>query len=181
MELPHFKYYPDPVKTGAFRTDKTVICDCCGKETGVYYTSPFYTIEDVNFLCPHCIADGSAAQKFNGQFLDTDGIEALDGHEIDNAECEAGTPLDELIHRTPCYHGWQEERWLAHCGDYCTYIGGFSWQDIEEMGLSAEIEENYNGGFPIDVIKQNCDGCDMVAHLFRCLVCGKHRIYVDMS
>ncbi|MBG2802515.1 CbrC family protein [Proteus sp. WDL240414] len=25
------KYHPEPIKTGAFITDDTVICDCCGK------------------------------------------------------------------------------------------------------------------------------------------------------
>lgn len=34
-ELPFFKYHPEPLKTGAFKTDKTVVCDCCGKETKV--------------------------------------------------------------------------------------------------------------------------------------------------
>ena len=31
--------------------------------------------------------------------------------------------LDELIHRTPGYSGWQQEYWRAHCGDYCAYLG----------------------------------------------------------
>ena len=51
-ELPFFKYHPNPLKTGTFETDKTVVCDCCGKETDVYYSGPFYSVEDVEYLCP---------------------------------------------------------------------------------------------------------------------------------
>ena len=42
-ELPFFKYHPNPLKTGTFETDKTVICDCCGKETDIYYSCLLYT------------------------------------------------------------------------------------------------------------------------------------------
>lgn len=51
-ELPFFKYHPNPLKTGTFETDKTVICDCCGKETDIYYSGSFYSVEDVEYLCP---------------------------------------------------------------------------------------------------------------------------------
>lgn len=61
-----FRYHPDPLKTGAFLNDKTVTCDCCGKQTDVYYTNPFYSAADVNNLCPECIASGAAAKKFKG-------------------------------------------------------------------------------------------------------------------
>ena len=37
-EVPYFKYHPNPVETEAFKTDKTVVCDCCRKETDIYYT-----------------------------------------------------------------------------------------------------------------------------------------------
>lgn len=63
-ELPFFKYYPDPLKTGEFETDETVTCECCGKETDVYYTGPFYSVEDIEYLCPECIANGKASKKY---------------------------------------------------------------------------------------------------------------------
>ena len=43
-----FKYHPDPLKTGAFMTDQTVVCECCGKQTDVYYTGPFYSTATVD-------------------------------------------------------------------------------------------------------------------------------------
>lgn len=85
--------------TGAFdESEKGVICDCCGKTTHIYYEVPFYSVEDIDYLCPDCIANGEAAKKFDGTFQDDycvdDGVEDM-------------RKLDELIHRTPGYCGWQ--------------------------------------------------------------------------
>lgn len=68
--LPQFKYHPKPLETGAFEQDKTVECDCCEQQTSVYYSGPFYCVDEVEHLCPWCIADGSAAEKFAGSFQD---------------------------------------------------------------------------------------------------------------
>ncbi len=40
--------------------------------------------------------------------------------------------LKEFVERTPGYHGWQQEFWLAHCGDFCVFIGYVGWNDIEK-------------------------------------------------
>lgn len=66
--LPLFKYHPKPLETGAFEQDKTVECDCCEQQTSVYYSGPFYCVDEVEHLCPWCIANGSAAEKFAGSF-----------------------------------------------------------------------------------------------------------------
>ncbi|MCA6722821.1 CbrC family protein, partial [Vibrio alginolyticus] len=52
--------HPKPLETGAFEQDKTVECDCCEQQTSVYYSGPFYCVDEVEHLCPWCIADGSA-------------------------------------------------------------------------------------------------------------------------
>ena len=62
--LPFFKYHPDPLKTGSFqRVDEPAVCPCCGEKTPVIYTGPFYAIDNVEGLCPGCIASGAAAEK----------------------------------------------------------------------------------------------------------------------
>ena len=43
MNLPHFKYHPDPLKTEVF-VERRAVCPCCGKETDVVYEGPFYSI-----------------------------------------------------------------------------------------------------------------------------------------
>lgn len=170
----NFKYHPYPLGAGTFKNDTTVVCDCCEKQTDVYYTSPFYSTADVHHLCPDCISSGAAAEKFNGQFQDPDCVD----------EVSDPAKLDELIHRTPGYHGWQQEYWLAHCDDYCAFLGYPGWNDIEKAGLAAEIEETYRkdicGIDFADVVKiSKIGGCYL--YLFRCLHCGKHFIRIDFD
>lgn len=167
-----FKYHPDPLKTGAFLNDRTVICACCGKKTDVYYTGPFYSTENADCLCPECIASGAAAEKFNGAFQDPDSTD----------EVNDPAKLDELIRRTPGYRGWQQEYWLAHCGDYCAFLGYPDWDELEKKGLAAEVEKTYRRdicGIDFEDAKEHIksNGC----YLFRCLHCGKHFVYIDFD
>jgi uncharacterized protein CbrC (UPF0167 family) len=69
VELPKFKYHPDPVATGAIKPSEEV-CECCNRARGYVYTSTIYAEDEIQFICPWCIADGSAAQKFDGMFSD---------------------------------------------------------------------------------------------------------------
>ena len=92
MDLPFFKYHPNPLATRAFtQAQYAVVCDCCGCSTHIYYDGPFYAIDDINYLCPNCIASGAAAKKFDGAFQDDGCLET----EVLDAE-----KVDELIHRT---------------------------------------------------------------------------------
>ena len=109
MEKYNFKYHPDPLETGAFKNDQAVICNCCKKETDVYYTGPFYSVEDVENLCPECIKSGRASETYDGEFQDGESTDPVS----DPAK------LEELVCRTPGYCGWQQEYWPAHCDDYC--------------------------------------------------------------
>ncbi len=71
LGLPTFKYHPDSLDTGAFEESKEgVICDCCGKTTHIFYTAPFFSVEDIEYLCPECVSSGKAAEKFDGSFQD---------------------------------------------------------------------------------------------------------------
>lgn len=116
-KLPVFKYHPDPLGTGAFSADKTVKCDCCQQATDIYYESPFYSVADIDALCPWCIADGSASRKFEGEFQDSASVEGIDCEYDDDGEFShtinpyPDEMLDELVKRTPGYRGWQQEVW----------------------------------------------------------------------
>ena len=71
LGLPSFRYHPDPLDTGAFQeSQEGVVCDCCGKATSIYYTAPFFSVDDIEYLCPECIVSGKAAQKYDGSFQD---------------------------------------------------------------------------------------------------------------
>lgn len=69
MDLPRFRYHPNPIATGAVVPTEEV-CECCGKARGYKYNSVVYAEKEVECVCPWCIADGSAAQKLDGMFLD---------------------------------------------------------------------------------------------------------------
>lgn len=174
-EVPNFKYHPEPLKTGAFKNDKTVTCECCKKLTDTYYTSPFHSKKMIKFLCPRCISSGLAAKKFDGDFQDSASCEEVNDKE----------KLNELCCRTPGYIGWQQGYWLAHCNDFCAFVGYVGWNELKQMGIENEIEKDleYNShGYDIDDIKECLlnEGF-MQGYLFRCLHCGKYRLYVDCN
>ena len=52
---------------------------------------------------------------------------------------EDPTRLDELIHRTPGYCGWQQEYWRAHCGDYCAYLGHVGARELRALGVLEDV------------------------------------------
>ncbi len=174
-KLPRFRYHPDPLETGAFLTvDEAVTCECCGKPTQIYYDGPFYAIEDVGRFCPDCIASGKAAEKYGGAFQDDCSV----GDGVDDP-----ARLEELIHRTPGYHGWQQEFWRAHCGDYCAFVGYVGYRDLKQMGIVDEVLDDVIweewGEEPEKMLKSLSNGGSVQGYLFRCLHCGKHRLWVD--
>jgi uncharacterized protein CbrC (UPF0167 family) len=171
-ELPHFKYHPDPIATGVIKAEATT-CPVCAQQRSHVYEGPFYCTATVEGICPWCIDDGSAAKKFNGEFQDS-------------AACEpVAKPafLDELLHRTPGYSGWQQEVWLSHCGDFCAYIGYAGWDRLEPLAdeLADDMEEAREemGLDDDDEFIEALDGGSLYAYLFKCLHCEKHRVAFD--
>ncbi len=168
-KLPVFKYHPDPFATGVFRElEEPAACPCCGKETDVVYEGPFYCVDEVEHLCPGCIASGAAAEKYDGAFQDSESTDEVD----DPAK------LDELVSRTPGYCGWQQEYWRAHCGDFCAYLGYADYQGLVDRGVLEEVLEDPELD---DWLRNNPQslGCNPYGYLFRCLHCGKHLICTD--
>ena len=98
--LPHFRYHPDPFKTGVFKDDASVICECCEQATDLYYCGSVYCVADVNYLCPHCIASGAAAAKFDAGFIQ-------DADPLPPGAADAQDKTEELFKRTPGYFSWQ--------------------------------------------------------------------------
>ena len=175
LGLPFFRYHPNPVETGAFKESADgVVCDCCGKTTHIfYYKGPFFSEKDMDYLCPSCIASGEAARKFDGEFQDEYSLD--DG--VDDPE-----KLDELIHRTPGYSGWQQEYWRAHCGDYCAFLGYVGAKELRALGVLEDVLDD-----PMwdeeqkEMIRQSVNGGHLQCYLFQCLHCGKHLLWMDFD
>lgn len=174
LGLPTFRYHPNPLATGAFEESAGgVVCDCCGKMTHVFYTDPFYAVDDIEYLCPACIANGDAARKYDGSFQDDFSVD--DG--VDNPE-----KLDELIHRTPGYCGWQQEYWRAHCGDYCAYLGRVGARELRALGVLEEVlDDHIWDEEQKDMIRESVNGGHLQCYLFQCLCCGKHLVWMDFD
>ena len=170
--LPKFKYHPFCVENNIFEEapdGEFVTCVCCGKQTRLYY-GHMYTVHTVDCLCPECIADGSAAKKFNGEFIERADI-------VSDAKKQ-----EELFCRTPGYLAWQGENWLACCDDYCAFIAYVGSRELEKMGIAEEVFAEYKeqDAYDIHAVRQNLIKLGhMSGYLFKCLHCGKYRLWVD--
>ncbi len=174
LGLPPFQYHPNPLETGTFEESADgVACDCCGRMTHIFYTGPFYSVEDVEHLCPECISSGEAARKYDGSFQDDYAVD--DG--VDDPE-----KLDELIHRTPGYSGWQQEYWRAHCGDFCAFLGYVGARELRALGVLEDVLDD-----PMwdeeqkEMIQESVNGGHLQCYLFQCLHCGKHLVWMDFD
>ena len=173
-KLPEFKYNPTALKLGVIKKENTN-CPVCEKKKDYVYTGPFYTTENVEGICPWCIKDGSASEKYNGEFQDSASCEPVDSQEL----------LMELITKTPGYVGWQQEQWLSHCGDFCAIKAYVGWTEIahlkEELKNDIDqVKSDYNlTQNELETYLVNNGG--MQGYLFKCLHCGQHRFTVDMN
>ena len=127
--LPTFRYHPDPIASGSIE-ESEVECLCCGRARGYIYTGPTYAEEDLDeSLCPWCIADGSAAEKFEAQFVDE---ENFDDDIPDKV-------VEEVTERTPSYSGWQQEVWPTCCDDATAFITPVGFAEIRRDHKSIKI------------------------------------------
>jgi uncharacterized protein CbrC (UPF0167 family) len=166
--LPVFRYHPDPVATGSV-AESDAICERCGLARGYAYAGPTYAIDEIETLCPWCLADGSAAAMYDAAFTTVDGAPGSVPAEV----------LDEVEHRTPGFAGWQQERWLFHCDDAAAYLGRVGWDDVK--GLPGVGDMLLASGWPADAHAHlRADG-DLVGYLFRCLHCDTSLVYADAS
>lgn len=166
-----FKYHPNLYSDEILIHDEG-ICDCC-ERTVSEYIDQAYTSKDIDCICLSCIHDGSAAQKFDATFVQyAEKVSDVKKH-------------DELFKRTPGYMSWQGEFWLACCDDYCAYLGPVGISELDKLGIKEQVLKDYaaqSPSYPLDVVNEYLrkDG-DMTGYLFRCLHCGKYRLYVDAN
>jgi len=133
LSLPTFRYHPDPITTGSVIASKET-CVCCEQETGYIYTGDIYCEEDLpGAVCPWCIADGSAARRFDALFFDDEAL-------VRNGAPEA--VVEEITRRTPGFISWRQE-WPLCCSDACEFHGD---PDREPPAASADPTAEKPGG-----------------------------------
>lgn len=140
MVLPEFHYHADPIDNGVF-IESAATCQCCQKACGWIYRGPVFAIDELEEgLCPWCIADGLAAAKFDASFVD------------DRPLIDAGlssSVIEIVTRRTPGFNSCQQDKWLCHCGDACSYRGYPTADDLN-TGLESSIT----------ALKDECDMSD---------------------
>lgn len=174
--LPEFPYHPDPLATGSVKPGEQA-CQCCGLSRGYVYTASVYTEAELNeAICPFCIADGSAAQKFAATFSDS------------NPLIEAGVSeqiVEEVTTRTPGYTSWQQEVWLVCCSDACEFHGDARREDLRTLEadvleeLLSEVE--WSATEWVDFVDQYEPGGDPAVYKFTCRHCRRARYGIDFS
>jgi uncharacterized protein CbrC (UPF0167 family) len=176
--FPQFAYHPDPRGTG-FVAESTARCQACGASRGYIYTGPVYAAEELDeAFCPWCIADGSAAARFDAELTDV-GWGVPDGVPREVPE--------QIARRTPGFSGWQQEHWLYHCGDGAAFLGLAGHKELEPHPDAIDVlrhEHDEHGWSPEEVDEYlaalDKDG-QPTAYLFRCRHCGQHLAYSDSS
>ena len=178
---PTFRYHPDPVATGS-AVPSEAQCVICREARGFVYDGPVYG-KVPEALCLTCIATGAAAEAL-----------AVAGEAAEFTDVGFGVPDDvsqhvlvEISQRTPGFRGWQQEHWLYHCGDAAAFLGLAGDDDVREHpdALEMLLHENDEFGWSPEQSEEyvkhlRTDG-DATAYLFRCLACGVHMAYTDMS
>jgi uncharacterized protein CbrC (UPF0167 family) len=179
MELPRFKYHPDPIATGSLVTSRTR-CACCGEVRGFIYTGPAYAVESYcGRICPWCIADGSAHEKLGVTFT----------CEWDIGRRGARDPVpravvEEVAYRTPGFQGWEQSRWWTHCGDAAVFLGRAGREELEGFDAQGLAVIRESVGLPagpdwdafFDALTKT--GSPR-AYAFRCSKCGQFGGYAD--
>ena len=177
--FPTFPLFLDPVAEGSFEPSD-FSCACCNRRRGWIHTCASCGPGDnERTICPWCIADGSAAAKFDCSFNDATICPFLD-----TTPQLTASDRELVERRTPGFVSWQDHGWQVCCARACAYIGEADaadlagrwaaaipsilsklkdWPDADKAGLIRNIRK---GGSPC-------------AYVFRCQVCGALKGFWD--
>ncbi len=175
---PPFRYHPDPLASGSVAASDTT-CACCNRSRGFVYVGPVFSETDnlEEHLCPWCIADGKAHQKFDATFVDSEALDAA----------LPASVAQLLVEQTPGFHSWQSGRWPSCCGDATAFVGPFGIEDLrhtrrelEGLVLSHIIYDmGISGGAATRLLNALQRDQSPTGYLFQCLACQTPHIHVD--
>jgi uncharacterized protein CbrC (UPF0167 family) len=180
MSLPNFKYHPDPIATGSIEVSN-IKCVCCDEARGFIYKGlPYAEDELEDCICPWCIADGSAHEKFGAEFTDSEGVGGYGDWQPVSQEV-----IEEVTFRTPGFCGWQQERWFTHCNDAGVFLGRAGRKELEQFGAEAinavKEEIGYDGEDWNEYFRSLDKDDEPTAYIFRCLHCNAYGGYSDFT
>ena len=174
--IPGFRYHPNPIATGNVEPSDTV-CISCGQNRGYIYTGPVYAKGNLReSICPFCIADGSAAKKYNAIFSDDYPLIKVGiSEEI----------IDEVTKRTPGYISWQQEVWLTCCEDACEFHGDApksELRNLDEETLERFLSEiEWSAEEWKEFVPHYEPGCNPAIYKFKCRHCKLTHYGMDFN
>lgn len=114
--LPQFPYHRDPIASGSIK-ETGAVCECCGKARGAMFKGVVYAADAPDVLCPWCIADGLAAEKYDASFFDA--------YFCDDAMNEVKMPVEvhrQVFSETIGFATFNPIGWWVHCGEPAEYV-----------------------------------------------------------
>jgi len=176
MDLPTFRYHPDPIASESVARCNSH-CPRCDKDVQYVYAASIHS-EDTPLEepCPWCIASGEAHRKHGVLFTDPEPLIA------------AGLPpavIEEVTQRTPGFSSWQGVRWACHCDDACAFMGDATADALRELSPSArgaiwgtgEISDSDWD----ELLSMYEPADDPSIYHFKCLHCGQDVFHTDNS
>ena len=175
---PAFFYSPNAYALGIIE-QRPITCQCCGEARDFQYMGNLYCTADIDTLCPWCIADGSAAEKYEGSFV-------ADFEGITPGPSGLGPPMSEasmaqVSCHTPGYASWQNDFWLGHCEDACIFLGYVGSKELAPIWPEVRDDAVASGWGEENIQHHMHKDGDMTGYLFQCQHCGKHRLHVDAN
>lgn len=114
LDLPVFPYHRDPVASGSIVLSEAA-CQCCGRKRVAMYRGRILQLVDA--ICPWCIADGSAFDKFDATF-----IEAEFGDANSNPIAMPEHYRRDVFGRTVGFSVNNPITWWVHCDEPAEYV-----------------------------------------------------------
>lgn len=107
-----------------------------GADAGSSTAGPVCALDELDdALCPWCIADGTAADRFDASLADV-------GFGVP-AEVPQGV-LEEISRRTPS-SSWQQDLWRYQCSDGCEFLGVSGARNSALRGRSGPLRLHVAG------------------------------------
>lgn len=175
-KFPLFRFHPDPIQSGSVIPSGATCC-VCHEARGHIYAGPIYgECDEIEALCPWCIADGSAHQRYEVTF-----------HEADLAGDPPPEVREEIDERTPGFATFNPIEWPACCQSPMAYLepvgiaeirarhytleGGLMGRIVHELGLSGGAANRFLESFRRDT--------SPTVHVFHCLQCDTKQGVID--
>jgi uncharacterized protein CbrC (UPF0167 family) len=201
--LPEFRLFARPAQFSTLNAEAGP-CDLCGAN-GPVFTGPFHGEEEIETVCPACLASGRLAESGawcnDGDFEELRSQIAAIQPGIKQKELDriVEARLAEVMERTPPLTTWTEFPWPIRDGDFCRFEQEAGLEDLRASAsadgsgdlaawLDAHLDRTLSlaasaaallGKIRPGFLANNQTYHPVGAYLFRSVVTGRAVVVVD--